>query len=53
MALKKQEKMVVVNMCFLNKIAALWMYHSMAYSSNINHGNVPRTSPKYVPYLVE
>jgi hypothetical protein len=49
MALKKQEKMVVLNMYFLHKIAALFLYHSMACNRKINHGKVPITSPKGVP----
>jgi hypothetical protein len=31
MALKRQEKMIVVNMYFLQKIAALWLYFSHLY----------------------
>jgi hypothetical protein len=49
MALKKQEKMVVVKMYFMQKIAALWLYHSMTCTSKINHEKVPRTSPKGAP----
>ena len=49
MVLKGQDKMDVVNMYFLQKIAALWLQLSVTYISKLYYQKIPTISPKDAP----